>query len=128
MYDKASDMSETTAIRKSARTAGLAYLLIIVTSILSIFLGPFKLMVEGDYTTTIGNIEKNQGLFRGGIAYDLLMYIGVIILSVALYRILKGVNKATALVALLGRTGEALLGSASVICSVMILYLINEKG
>lgn len=121
-------MSEITAIQKSARTAGWAYLLIIVTSILSLFLGPFILVVEGDQTATIENIENNQALFRGGIAYDLLMYIAVIILSVALYRVLKRVNKATALVALLSRTGEALLGSATVVCSMMILYLINVKG
>ena len=41
-------MNTTDPIQRSAKTAGLAYLLIIVSSILSLILGPFKLMVEGD--------------------------------------------------------------------------------
>ncbi|MFC2138460.1 DUF4386 domain-containing protein [Bacteroidota bacterium] len=114
------------SIQKNAKLAGLAYLLIILTSILSMIFGPFKLMVEGDNTATISNITSNQLLFRIGATYDLLMFIGVIILSVVLYNVLKVVNKTIALTALYSRIGEALIGSLSVICSIIILFLINS--
>ena len=118
-------MTTANSIQKSAKTAGLAYLLIIVTSILSMIFGSFKLMVEGDLESTLSNIASNQFLYRIGAAYDLLMYMGVIILSVALYRVLKPVNKSVALVALLSRFAEALVGSITVVCSMVILIVIH---
>ena len=113
-------------MQKSAKTAGIAYLLIISTSILSMILGPYKLIVEGDYTTTIQNISSEQVLFRAGLTYDLLMFIAVIILSVALYTALKTVNKTVALTALISRMGEAFTGCLTVVCSVAILLVINN--
>ena len=119
-------MKTTDPVQRSAKTAGLAYLLIIVSSILSLILGPFKLMVEGDNPATLSNIESKQLLFRIGAAYDLLMFIGVIILSVALYNVLKTVNKSVAQTALYSRIGEAFIGSLTVVCSIAILILINS--
>lgn len=119
-------MKKTDSIQQSAKTAGIAYLLIIGTSILSMIFGPYKLMAEGDIAATISNISENQLLFRIGATYDLLMFIGVIILSVALYRILSKVNKTIALTALFCRIGEAMIGSLTVICSITILILINK--
>lgn len=121
-------MKLTDSIQKSAKTAGIAYLIIIITSILSMIFGPYKLMVEGDISTTISNIAENQLLFRAGATYDLLMFIGVIILSVALFSVLKIVNKTVALTALISRIGEALTGSLTVVCSIVILLLINADN
>ena len=119
-------MKSNNPIQQSAKTAGFAYLLIIVTSLLSMILGPYNLMVEGDTSATINNIVANQLLFRAGATYDLLMFIGVIILSVALFNVLKTVNKTIALTALISRIGEALIGSLTVVCSIIILFLINS--
>jgi hypothetical protein len=118
-------MKTTDLIQKSAKTAGITYLLIIGTSILSMIFGPYKLIIEGDTVTTMSNIGSNQFLFRVGATYDLLMYMSVIILSVALYNLLNMVNKTVALTALFCRIGEALIGSLTVICSISIIFLIN---
>ena len=115
------------AVQKSVRTAGLAYLLIILTSILSMIIGPYKLIVEGDIVATMQNIAANPLLYRAGAAYDFLMFMGVIILSVALYQVLNTVNKSTALTALFSRVGEGLIGTLSVACSVLILWLIERE-
>lgn len=119
-------MKKKNPIQQSAKTAGIAYLLIIGTSILSMIFGPYTLMVEGDIASSIINISENQMLFRIGATYDLFMFIGVIILSVALYRIVSKVNKTIALTALFSRIGEALLGSLTVVFSIAILILINK--
>lgn len=121
-------MNSKNQIQQNAKIAGIAYLLIIGTSILSMIFGPYKLMVEGDTAATIINISENQLLFRIGATYDLLMFIGVIILSVALYRILSKVNKVIALTALFSRIGEALIGSLTVVFSIAILILINNDS
>ena len=101
-------METSIAIQKSAKTAGLTYLLIILTSILSMILGPFRLIVQGDTLATMQDIAANPLLYRACTAYDLLKFMGVIILSVALYQVLITVNRSTALTALFSRVGEGL--------------------
>jgi hypothetical protein len=118
-------MNTTPSIQRTARFAGIAYFVIIITSILSISLGSYRLRVEGDLAKTIENIAANQLLFRIGIVYEILMYTGVILLSVALYQILKGIHQAKALTALLCRFGEALMGMLTVIGSILIIFMIN---
>jgi hypothetical protein len=118
-------MNTTPSIQKTARFAGIAYFVIIITSVLSISLGSYRLRVEGDLAKTIENIASNQLLFRIGIVYEILMYTGVILLSVALYQLLKGIHRAKALTALLCRFGEALMGMLTVIGSILILFMLS---
>lgn len=118
-------MKTTSSIQKTARFAGIAYFVIIITSILSISVGSYRLRVEGDIVKTIENIASNQFLFRVGIVYEILMYTGVILLSVALFHLLKGVNHPRALAALLCRFGEAMMGMLTVIGSMLILYMVR---
>lgn len=114
--------------QKAAKVAGLAYLLIIITSILSMIFGPFKLTVPGNAAATFNNILGNELLFRIGAAYDLIMFASVVILSVALYVVLKPVSKNLALLALLWRLGEAILGCLSVLSSLIVLQLLNGEN
>ena len=120
-------MEKIKSLQKTAKFAGAAYFIIIITSVLSIAIGPYKLMVEGNISKTIENIASNQTLFRIGMVYETLMYMGVIMLSVALYQLLKSVNKPQALTALLCRFGEAIMGILTVIGSIIILYFINGE-
>jgi hypothetical protein len=124
--NKNSNSIEDLSMRKATRVAGLAYLLIISTSLLSMIFGPTKLIVKGDEIATFKNIVANETLFRIGTLYDLLMYSSVVILAVALYTILKTVNKYLSILAMLWRLGEAILGCLSVLCSLIVLILINR--
>ena len=103
-------MTTSGSLQKTARFAGIAYFVIIITSVLSIFLGPYRLIIEGDIGKTIENIASNQFLYRIGMVYETLMYTGVILLSVALYHLLQEINRPKALTALLCRFGEAMMG------------------
>ena len=119
-------MKTENSIQKTAKFAGWAYFLIIVTALLSITLGSFMPMDDVSVAETIENIKENQSLYRINYVYEILMYSGVILLSVALFQILKGINKAFALTALLFRFGEAIMGMIMVIGSIIILYLVNS--
>lgn len=118
-------MKSSTSLQKTARFAGIAYFVIIVTSVLSISLGSYRLRVEDDMALTIQNIASEQLLWRIGIVYEILMYTGVILLSVALYHLLKGINQPRALTALLCRFGEAIMGLLTVVGSMLTLYMVN---
>ncbi len=112
----------------AARVAGFAYLLIIIISILNVNFVDSKLIVSGNDAATANNIMANDLLFRIGIAGVLILYTSVVVLSLALYVILKTVNKNLALLAMLLRSGEAILGCATVLISFIVLLLLNGKG
>ncbi len=77
---------------------------------------------------TATNIVADELLFRTGIAAILIMYAGVLVLSWALYVVLKPVNKNLALLALLMRSGEAVLGGATVLISFFVLQILKSNS
>ena len=110
-----------------ARVAGFVYLITIITNILAVVFLDSKLLVPGNAAATFNNIMANQLLFRVGIAYNLIMFASVVLLSWALYVILKTVNKNLALLALLWRLVEAAVGCLMVLSSLIVLLLLNGE-
>ncbi len=111
-----------------ARIAGVAYILIIVIGVLSGTLIGSKLIVPGDDGLTARNIMANELLFRIGIVCALVMYAGVLVLSAALYVVLEKVNRNLALLALLLRSAEAIVGAATMLFAFAALFLVNGEG
>ena len=54
---------------------------------------PSKLIVHGNAAVTASNIAASETLFRLGIAAELIGYAGFIFVALALYDLLKGVNR-----------------------------------
>ena len=117
-----------TSQHKAARTAGFLYLIIIVTSLLSMVLIESRLVVPGDDAATFNNIVANELLFRIGALYDLVMFASVVGLAVALYIVLKPVSKNLALLAMSWRLGEAILGGVTVFVSSVVVLLVAGNG
>jgi hypothetical protein len=94
--------------RKAARVAGLANLLAMATVVVAqyVLFGP--LVVRGDAAATARNILAHEGLFRLSIAADLLYVVGILVLVVALYVVLKPVGPGLALLAAICRLVYAL--------------------
>ena len=113
---------------KAAKVAGLAYVLIIIIPLLSMLIIDSKITVSGDIVATINNIIANELLYRIDTTITLLMYVGVVILSLALYTILKPVNKQLAQLALLWRFAEALLGIFATLSSFILLLFIKGEN
>ena len=110
-----------------ARVAGLAYLIVIILGIFSVGIIDSNLIVISNFEATAKNIKENDLLFRISITSVLVMYAMVVVLAWTLYVILKTVNKNLALLAMLLRSGEAILGSATVLISFIVLLLLNGK-
>jgi len=111
-----------------ARVAGFMYLLIIIIGVLNGIFIDSGLIVSGNDAATANNILANDFLFRTGIASILILYVSVVVLSWALYVLLKTVNKNLALLAMLLRSGEAILGAATVLISFIALLLLNGEA
>jgi hypothetical protein len=85
------------SINKTARIAGVLYLTVMPLGILGLLYVPSTLIVPGDAATTAGNIMASEALFRLSIVSALLVQIVNIFVVLALYRLLKPVNKNMAL-------------------------------
>lgn len=84
---------EMNPTKRTARVAGLLYLLLTVTGFFSLMYVPGKLIVRGNAAATAANILASESLFRLGVASDLVAGTVFIFLALALYRLLKGVNQ-----------------------------------
>ncbi len=81
---------------KTARVAGLLYLLMSIAAGFSLVYVPSVLIVPGDATATTHNIMASELLFRSGIVSGLIGQTGFIFVALTLYRLLKGVDKTQA--------------------------------
>ena len=110
-----------------ARIAGIMYVVIIVIGLLHAALIDAELIVPADEATSAVTSVANSVFFRVGIAATLVMYASVVVLSWSLYVLLKAVNRNLALLAMLLRLGEAILGAATVLVSLIVLHLVSGE-
>lgn len=82
--------------KKAARFVGLLYLLAALPGPFVLLYIPGKLIVKGDAAATARNILASEMLFRIGIAGELLFCALFLVVPLALYRLLKEVNKGQA--------------------------------
>ena len=111
-----------------ARVAGAAHLVITIVGVLYGILVESKLVVSGNDAATASNILANESLFRTGIVLVLIIYVSVVVASWALYVILRTVHENLALLALLLRSAEAIVGAATVLLSFVVLYVLGDNG
>jgi hypothetical protein len=90
--------------RKTARMAGLFYLIFILTTVLATSIRD-RFIVSGDAAATANNIVSSQGLFRVGFVTELVSATFFVLAAWALYVLLKPVNKNLALLLLLLNLG-----------------------
>ncbi len=79
--------------KNPGRFAGLLYLLVSIPGAFALIYVPSKLIVHGNATATANNIVASETLFRLGIAVQLISQAGFIFVALALYDLLKGVNR-----------------------------------
>ena len=80
-----------------------------------------KFNVPGDALATAKNIMADTFLFRLGISVELIMAVGLVVLGLALYAVLKSVNKQLALLALVLKLVEATLMAVTVLLPFIAL-------
>ncbi|MEZ4661836.1 MAG: DUF4386 domain-containing protein [Caldilineaceae bacterium] len=94
--------------RKTARMAGLLYLILIIAGIFAQgYVREGLIMAPGDAAATAHNIVAAEGLFRLSIAGDLVMILCDIALGVLFYLLLRPVSNALALMAAFFRLAQA---------------------
>ncbi len=111
--------------RAAARIAGITYLLALVSANFASFYVASKLIVDGDAAKTVANIVASERLFRLGIASDLFTFAADIVLIIALYVILRPINRNLALLALSWRLVETSIFVVTTLNSLNVLRLLS---
>jgi Domain of unknown function (DUF4386) len=107
-------------LSKNARVAGLVYLLGSLFGIVRLLYVPKKLFVYGNAAATANNIAGHESLFRFGMVSNLLCGALWIFVTLALYRLLKGVNQALAVL-------MVILGSV-VVVPIFFVNTVNDAA
>jgi hypothetical protein len=116
---------ETSSIKKTARTAGLWYLIVAIISPFGLIYVPAKLIVPGNATVTVNNIMASEFLFRIGIVSFLLSQIASIFLVLALYRLFKRVDQKRALLMVALVLVSVPIGFLNMLNPLVVMFLLS---
>ena len=121
MTIRVSDTSQRIAVK----VAGLFFILNLIVPLFNWSLVLSKFTVADNVIATAKNIMANELLFRIGITIELFMSVGLIALALALYIILKPVNKNLAMLALFLKLVEATIMAVTVLVPYIALQVLN---
>ncbi len=109
-----------------ARVAGVLYLSLVPLAFFGFPYGPSRLFVPGDAATTANNIIASESLFRLSIVINLLGAIVNVFVALALYRLLKPVNKNMASLMVIFQLLSVPIGMLNELNHVAILLLLRD--
>lgn len=111
------------------RLVGLLYVLVIVCAGFSQGYVRANLVVPGDASATASNILGSEGLFRLGLAADLLAFIMDAVISVLFYELLKPFGKTLAMTSsALRLLAHPAIGSLNLLNHYLALYVLGGSG
>jgi hypothetical protein len=112
---------------KAVKVAGFMFLFSFIVPTLNWIFVLSKLIVAENVIATANNIISHDLHFRVGISIELIMSVGLIVLGLALYNILKPVNRNLALLALLWKLMEATVAAVIVLVSFIALQILSGE-
>jgi hypothetical protein len=109
-----------------ARIAGLLYLCIIVAGAMGEMFVRGTLVVNGDPAATAARIAADPGLWRLGIAGDLVMHVLDVPVMVVVYLLLREVDRRWALLALIANIVQSAVLVANKMWLLLPLFLLGD--
>lgn len=114
--------------RKAARVVGFMFLLLMVAGFFSQIYIPSRVIVDGSAAETASGILANERLFRIGIAFDILIFAGDMVLAVALYVLLRPISQALAMLGAFLRLAQATMMGFNVLNFLTVLSVLDGPG
>jgi len=106
-----------------AKITGFVFLFSLIIPLINWSFILSKFIDNENVLNTANNIMAKETLFRVGITIELVMSVGLVLLAVLLYRILKSVNMNLALIALILKLVEATIMATSVLIPFIALQI-----
>ncbi len=114
--------------KKTARLAGVLFLLMVVFGLFAEIFFRQKLFVVNDISMTANNILSNVFLYRVGIVSDILMALSYLFTALALYSLLSSVNKNMAALMVLFAAAGSILLLFNILIELAPLLILSENG
>lgn len=111
--------------KKTARIAGLLYLLMVAFGLASEVFFRQKLFTSNDITVIANNILSNIIIYRAGITCDILMALCYLLTALVLYKLLSSVNKEMAAVMVIFASAGSVLLMFTILNEIAPLYILN---
>ncbi|MEP0132990.1 MAG: DUF4386 domain-containing protein [Eudoraea sp.] len=115
-----------TSRNKTARVAGILYLILIIGGIISLAYIPSQLIVWESASKTFENISNSEFLFRLGIVINIITFLIYIALPLALYKLLHEVNEVYAKLMVIFVLVSVPISFVNMLNKFSILTLINK--
>ena len=119
-------MSFTQNMKRNARTAGVLYLVVILSGLFSELFVRSGIIVPGDAAATAANITANDFLFRLGFVSDLVMVMSDVGLALLFYLLLKPVSQGLSLLAAFFRLAQASVLGINLLHYYLPLLLLGD--
>lgn len=116
------------AQRKAAKIAGFMFLLIVTGWTLNWIFVDSRLHGTKNVMAAANAIMAHELLFRIGMANELIFSISGMVLALALYSMLKPINRNLALLALCWKLMDAVIGTVNVLAAFIMLQMVNGKA
>ena len=113
---------------KVARMIGILYFLVILMGVASEIMVRNFIFVPGDITTTVDHITAYESIFRLGFVISLTRFAVFILLILALYKLLRPVNKDWSLVMVVFALVSISVGMVSLLFQYAAPLLLSSNG
>ena len=108
-----------------ARVAGCIYLVAMAVSIFSQSYVLGRIVVPGSAAATAANLAQSGGLFRLGIALDVVTFVSDVVIAWAFYGLLRSVYRALALLGAWLRIADAAILAVTTVRGLVTLRLLS---
>ncbi len=113
--------------KKTARIAGLLFLMMVVFGLAAEVFFRQKIFSTSDMATAANNILSNAFLYRAGIVSDMLMTLSYMLTALVLYKLLSSVNKNMASTMVVFAVSGSILLLFNVLIEIAPLYILNNN-
>ena len=111
--------------KKTARLAGLVYLVVVLGGIFSLAYVPSQLIVWDEASATVNNIVTSESLYRLGIVSGLICYTFFLLLPLILYKLLSQVDKTQASLMVILAVVSVPISFISILYKIDVLSLLS---
>lgn len=108
-----------------ARVAGVIYLVAMALSMFTQVYVPARIIIAGDAAATARNLVAMEGLFRAGIAIDIVIFVSDVVIAWAFYELLKPVDAGLARLGAFLRVADAAVLTAVTMSGLVSVRLLS---
>ena len=120
--------SEIKSRNRTARAAGILYVLLVICGLVYLVYVPGQLIVWDDAATTLSNIRNSPSLFKLGIFIALCSFLIFTLLPLVLYRLLSKVHRNAAILMVLFSIISVPISFVNILNKFTVLDLIEKSN